>query len=145
MAGIYRQRHPEHTVFYRVFFHYFEQFLQEYEDRFKRGYGFFRPVIKDVVEKYLDCGNPMCGFAPRSDVPIVEKNSCLCFPVRLAGSVHHVMPNAERNGASGCGESFSWMFPIVRSSSPFPRCCVFSSVTSGSSLIHYASLQCGHW
>jgi hypothetical protein len=24
MAGIYRQRHPEHTVFYRVFFHYFE-------------------------------------------------------------------------------------------------------------------------
>jgi len=27
MAGIYRQRHPEHTVFYRVFFHYFERFL----------------------------------------------------------------------------------------------------------------------
>jgi hypothetical protein len=24
MAGIYRQRHPEHTVFYRVFFLYFE-------------------------------------------------------------------------------------------------------------------------
>ena len=26
-------------------------------------YGYFRPVIQDVVEKYLDCGNPMCGFA----------------------------------------------------------------------------------
>jgi hypothetical protein len=24
MAGIYRERHPEHTVFYRVFFYYFE-------------------------------------------------------------------------------------------------------------------------
>jgi len=24
MAGIYRQRHPEHTVRYRVFFYYFE-------------------------------------------------------------------------------------------------------------------------
>ncbi len=24
MAGMYRQRHPEHTVFYRVFFHYFD-------------------------------------------------------------------------------------------------------------------------
>jgi hypothetical protein len=23
MAGIFRQRHPEHTVFYRVFFYYF--------------------------------------------------------------------------------------------------------------------------
>jgi len=28
MAGIYRQRHPEHTVFYRVFFYYFELFLR---------------------------------------------------------------------------------------------------------------------
>ena len=50
-------------VFYRVFFYYFERFLREYEDRFEREYGFLRPVIKDVVEKYLDCGNPMCGFA----------------------------------------------------------------------------------
>jgi hypothetical protein len=32
MAGIYRQHHPEHMVFYRVFFHYFERFLQEYEN-----------------------------------------------------------------------------------------------------------------
>ena len=35
MAGIYQQRHPEHTVFYRVFFYYFEQFLRENEDRFE--------------------------------------------------------------------------------------------------------------
>jgi len=50
-------------VFYRVFFYYFERFLREYEDRFEKEYGYFRPVIQDVVEKYLDCGNPMCGFA----------------------------------------------------------------------------------
>jgi len=25
--------------------------------------GFLRPVIKEVVERYLDCGNPKCGFA----------------------------------------------------------------------------------
>jgi hypothetical protein len=25
--------------------------------------GFFRPVIKEVVERYLDCGNPRSGFA----------------------------------------------------------------------------------
>jgi hypothetical protein len=63
MAGIYRQRHPERTVFYRVMFHYFEEFVSEYENRFEREYGYFRPVIKEVVEKYLDCGNPKCGFA----------------------------------------------------------------------------------
>jgi hypothetical protein len=26
---------------------------------FERAYGFLRPVIQDVVEKYLDWGNPM--------------------------------------------------------------------------------------
>jgi hypothetical protein len=45
MAGIYSQRHPEHTVFYWVFFHYFEQFLRESENRFEREYGYFQPVI----------------------------------------------------------------------------------------------------
>ena len=63
MAGIYRQRHPEKTVLYRVLFHHFERFLAEYEERFEREYGFLRPIIKEVVERYLDCGNPRCGFA----------------------------------------------------------------------------------
>lgn len=36
LAGIYRERHPEHTVFYRVFFYYFERFLREYESRFEK-------------------------------------------------------------------------------------------------------------
>ncbi len=63
VAEIYHQRHPERTVFYRVMFHYFEEFVSEYKNRFEREYGYFRPVIKEVVEKYLDCGNPKCGFA----------------------------------------------------------------------------------
>jgi len=60
---IYHERHPEHTVLYRVFFYYFEKFLREYENLFEKEYGFLRPVIQEVVEKYLDCSNPMCGFA----------------------------------------------------------------------------------
>ena len=63
MAGVYRQRHPERSVFYRVLFHYFESFLLEYESRFEREYGYFRPIIQEVVDHYLDCGNPLCGFA----------------------------------------------------------------------------------
>ncbi|MFO7733822.1 MAG: hypothetical protein R6X21_09245 [Candidatus Aminicenantes bacterium] len=54
MAGVYRPRHPERTVLYRVLFHHFDRFLTEYESRFEREYGFFRPVVKEVVEKYLD-------------------------------------------------------------------------------------------
>jgi hypothetical protein len=63
MAGVYCQRHPERTVLYRVLFHYFERFLGEYEHRFEKEYGYLRPIIQDVVNKYLDCGNPKNGFA----------------------------------------------------------------------------------
>lgn len=35
-------------------FHDFERFLIEYEGRFERKYGYLRPIIKEVVERYLD-------------------------------------------------------------------------------------------
>jgi ribosomal protein S27E len=46
-----------------VLFHSFDRFLAEYEARFEREYGYFRPVVREVVERYLDCGNPRSGFA----------------------------------------------------------------------------------
>jgi len=39
MEGIYRPRHPEKTVLYRALFHYFKEFVAEYESRFEREYG----------------------------------------------------------------------------------------------------------
>ena len=82
MAGLYRHRHPERTVFYRVLFHYFEKFLSGYESRFEREYGFLRPVVQEVTV----CHHEACKavvislcialdrmrlprrFAPRNDV-----------------------------------------------------------------------------
>jgi hypothetical protein len=84
MAGIYRPRHPELTVLYRVLFHYFDQFLAEYESRFEREYGFLRPIIKEVVERYLDCGNPKCGFA-RVRCPSCGEERLLMFSCRSRG------------------------------------------------------------
>jgi hypothetical protein len=43
-------------------FHYFDRFLAEYERRLDKEYGVLRPIIKEVVERYLDCGIPRCGF-----------------------------------------------------------------------------------
>jgi hypothetical protein len=43
MVGVCRPRHPERTVLYRVLFHYFDRFLAEYEGRFEKEHGFFRP------------------------------------------------------------------------------------------------------
>ena len=46
-----------------MLFHYFERFLHEYEHRFEKEYGYLRPIVQEVVDKYLDCGNPKNGFA----------------------------------------------------------------------------------
>jgi hypothetical protein len=49
MAGVYRPRNPERTVLYRVVFHYFDQFLAEWEGHFEKEYGFFCPIAKEVT------------------------------------------------------------------------------------------------
>ena len=82
--GIYRGRHPERTVLYRVLFHHFERFLVEYERRFEKECGYFRPIIKEVVERYLDCGNPRSGFA-RIRCPDCHAEYLLTFSCKTRG------------------------------------------------------------
>jgi hypothetical protein len=84
VPGIYRPRHPERSVLYRVLFHHFERFVAEYEERFEKAYGYFRPIIKDVVEKYLDCGNPRSGFA-RIRCPERHAEHLLTFSCKTRG------------------------------------------------------------
>jgi hypothetical protein len=78
MGVIYRQRHPESTVLYRVLATHFDAFLARYETLFRRRYGYFRPVVREVVERYLDCANPMCGFA-RIRCPECARDYLLTF------------------------------------------------------------------
>ena len=80
MPGIYRPRQPQKTVLYRVLFHYFDRFLSEYESRFQREYGFFRPIVKEVAEGHHEAWKAVViskclakgmrlprRFAPRND------------------------------------------------------------------------------
>jgi len=62
VAGVYRPRHPECTVLYRVLFHYFDQFLAEYESRFEKECGFLRPIIKDM--DYLEFIARVTSYIP---------------------------------------------------------------------------------
>jgi hypothetical protein len=43
---------------------------------FLRLYGYFRPVIQEVVERYLDCGNPMGGVYLKLDGLEIPGNLC---------------------------------------------------------------------
>jgi len=67
-----------------VLFHYFDRFLVEYESRFEKQYGFLRPIIKEVVERYLDCGNPRWGFG-RIRCPGCHTEHLLMFSCRTRG------------------------------------------------------------
>ena len=100
MAEVYNPRHPEWTVLYRVLFHYFDQFLAEYESRFEKEYGFLRPIIKDVVERYLDCAEErLLMFSCRTRGYAVHSIS--------KDSARRAMPRGLSSGVSGYGKSFS--------------------------------------
>lgn len=60
---VYRQRNPQNSPYYQCVEDHFETFEMVYEDRFERQYGFFRPYVKRVICRYLDCGILKNGFA----------------------------------------------------------------------------------
>jgi ribosomal protein S27E len=62
-GAFYRPRHPERTTFYRLIEDHFEAFAATHEERYEREDGPLRPVVRRVVEAYLDCGRPESGFA----------------------------------------------------------------------------------
>ena len=55
-AAVYRPRNPQATDYYRCVQDHLETFIQGYDERFERTYGFFRPYIRQVIYRYLDCG-----------------------------------------------------------------------------------------
>ena len=59
----YQPRHPQDTDYYHCVEDYFETFVHEYDDRFSRQYGFWRPYVEQVIYRYLDCGDLHNGFA----------------------------------------------------------------------------------
>lgn len=84
VAGVCRSRYSERPVLYRVLFHYFDRFLTMDEHLFKKEHGVLRPIIKDVVERDLDCGTPHCGFA-RIRCPDCGEQRLLMFSCRACG------------------------------------------------------------
>jgi hypothetical protein len=62
-AGIYQPRNPRATSLYALVEDYYEEFERVYDDRYQQQYGPWRPVIGEVMRKYLECGDLHRGFA----------------------------------------------------------------------------------
>jgi hypothetical protein len=61
--GIYKPRNPKASQYYQCVELYHETLEACWEKRYERQYGFWRPYVKDVMLRYLDCGDLQCGFA----------------------------------------------------------------------------------
>ena len=50
---VYHGRKPKASPLWQCLSHHFDEFLEAYKERFQPCYGFLRPIIPDVVEKFL--------------------------------------------------------------------------------------------
>src|SRR2546428_5659267 len=63
LKGVYQPRNPEASGFYQCLARHFGEFEAIYEEAYQDRYGFYRPVVRKVVKKFLDCGDLTQGFA----------------------------------------------------------------------------------
>jgi hypothetical protein len=62
-AAVYRPRNPKSSDYHRDMEDHFEPFVQVYEERFERPYGFWRPYLQKLIYRYLKCADLHLGFA----------------------------------------------------------------------------------
>jgi hypothetical protein len=60
---VYRARNPKASPLWRCLDAHFDTFLEIYPEVYEREYGFLRPIIPEVVEKFMGCGDFAKGFA----------------------------------------------------------------------------------
>jgi len=59
----YKRRNPFVSPLWILVDRYFSEFVHVYEERYESVYGFFRPVIREAVNRFLKCGDLREGFA----------------------------------------------------------------------------------
>ena len=59
----YHPRSPRNTAYHRLVEDNFEELELVWDSKYQKMYGYWRPHVIDVIQKYLDCGDPHLGFA----------------------------------------------------------------------------------
>ena len=59
----YRPRDREASPFFKIVRDRFDEFERVYPQRFQERYGYWRPVIRSSIDKFLKCGDLREGFA----------------------------------------------------------------------------------
>jgi hypothetical protein len=62
-ARFYRPRDHAASPFFKIVQQHFPSFEQDYPERFQRTFGYWRPVIRASIDKFIKCGDVKEGFA----------------------------------------------------------------------------------
>jgi hypothetical protein len=110
---IYRPRNFEASPFFKVIRNYFDEFERVYPQRFQEQYGYWRPVIRSSIDKFLKCGDLREGFArvrcpdckeeffvtfscrQRSCCPSCDQKRALLLGIRLKKEVLANVPHRQ--------------------------------------------------
>jgi len=60
---LYKPRRPQASPLFRLVSEHFRAFHAAYDERFAATYGDWRPVVREVADKFLECGVLEHGFA----------------------------------------------------------------------------------
>jgi hypothetical protein len=60
---VYHPRKPWESQYYQCVEDHFETLEPVYDERFLKQYSFFRPYVRQVIYRHLDCGILHNGFA----------------------------------------------------------------------------------
>ena len=60
---VYRARNPKKSPLWQCANRHYAEFEEVYPEAYQPRYGILRPIISEVVHKFLDCGNLERGFA----------------------------------------------------------------------------------
>ncbi len=63
ISPVCQPRDPQTSKYYQYVENNFETLEQTYDEWFSKQYGFFRAYVKQVIYRYLDCGDLHNGFA----------------------------------------------------------------------------------
>jgi len=77
----YQHRDHAASPFFKVVREYFDDFEKVYPQRYQERYGYWRPVIRTSIDKFLKCGDLKEGFA-RVRCPDCKKEFFVAFSCR---------------------------------------------------------------
>ena len=60
---VYRARNPKKSPLWQCAHRHYDEFEAAYPEAYQPRFGNLRPIISEVVHKFLDCGNLERGFA----------------------------------------------------------------------------------